>query len=116
MDLKNVTTTELLEELASRGGHPAALAQAAILCINKSRDYNQEGTEPINPHTVDRSEFFPFGTLSYAQMIVTKALRFQRLTMKKMSNMSINFEGLRDTALDIINYAGFYLAFLDKED
>lgn len=94
------STTDLLNELMSRGGLPAALAEAALLHIRKSDDYN---------HKDDISSYFPFGTLSYAQMMHTKALRFVSLAQKELDGEKPNYEGLRDTALDIINYAGFYI-------
>lgn len=106
--LAECSTVDLLEELEARGGHPGALAKAALLCIRKSQDYNH-GSKDQDPHRVDRTEYFPFGTVSYAQMIHTKALRFNSLTLKEMQGGESNFEGLLDTALDIINYAGFYV-------
>lgn len=104
----SIDTTDLLEELALRGGHPAALAKAALLCIEKSQDYNHG--QPLDPCAIDRSAYFPFGTVSYAQMLHTKSDRFVSLTKKVLEGGQPNFEGLRDTALDIINYAGFFLA------
>lgn len=107
--LAAVTTVDLLSELEKRGGHPGALASAALLCIKKSEDYNHGQSQ--NPHVVDRTAYFPFGALSYAQMIHTKAERFVSIAKKALETGSAaNFEGLGDTALDIINYAGFYLA------
>lgn len=105
--VRNATSIDLLEELKRRGGHPGALAEAALLCIRKSQDYNQ-GMGQDDPHTVDRSAYFPFGAVSYAQMLHTKSQRFNSLTKKIMDGGDANFEGLRDTALDIINYAGFF--------
>jgi hypothetical protein len=110
--LVNVPTAVLLKLLAQRGGHPGALAEAALLCIKKSQDYNQ-GMGQDDPHTVDRSGYFPFGAVSYAQMLHTKSQRFNSLVKK---SEAANFEGLRDTALDIINYAGFYIASLEKKE
>lgn len=112
--LAECSTIELLEELQSRGGHPGALAEAALLCIRKSQDYNQ-GAADLDPHKVDRIPYFPFGAVSYAQMIHTKAMRFNSLVLKEMRGQGSNFEGLRDTALDIINYAGFFVAQYPKE-
>lgn len=109
--LKDYESLELLEELALRGGHPGALAEAALLCAKKSADYNQ-GMGHLDIHKVDRSSYFPFGAVSYAQMLHTKSQRFNSLVIKKGD---ANFEGLRDTALDIINYAGFYIASLEKK-
>lgn len=96
-----LSTTDLLNELKSRGGLPAALAEAALLHIRKGEDYN---------HKASISAYFPFGTVSYAQMLHTKALRFVSLTQKELEGEKPNYEGLRDTALDIINYAGFYIS------
>lgn len=111
--LENVESTLLLEELARRGGHPGAVAEAVLLCAKKSADYNQGmGHEDI--HSVDRSSYFPFGAVSYAQMLHTKTQRFNSLVTKVLHGGEPNFEGLRDTALDIINYAGFFVAADDK--
>lgn len=110
--LREASTEHLLLVLAERGGHPGALAEAALLCIRKSQDYNQ-GMGCEDPHNVDRSSYFPFGAVSYAQMLHTKTQRFNSLVKK---SEAANFEGLRDTALDIINYAGFFVASQKKED
>lgn len=107
VNLKECSTVSLLEELKSRGGHPGALAEAALLTIKKSQDYHETSAE-TDLHKIDRSPYFPFGTMSYAQMIHTKAQRFNSLALKEMRGQGANFEGLRDTALDLINYAGFF--------
>jgi len=107
--LTTAPSTELLEELKRRGGHPGAVAEAVLLCVKKSADYNQ-GMGHLDVHNVDRTSYFPFGEVSYAQMLHTKAQRFNSLVQKHLSGEAPNFEGLRDTALDIINYAGFYVA------
>lgn len=113
-DLSAVPSVLMLEELKKRGGHPGALAEAALLCIKKSEDYNHGQAQ--DPHTVDRTGYFPLGTASYAQMLHTKSERFLSLTRKTMHGQIPNFEGLTDTALDIINYAGFYVgAERDKQ-
>lgn len=104
----------LLSELQMRGGHPGAVAEAVLLCLRKSQDYNQ-GMGHEDPHTVDRSAYFPFGAVSYAQMLHTKTQRFNSLVQKELKGETPNFEGLRDTALDIINYAGFFVASQNKE-
>lgn len=106
--LAKTSSVELLEELSRRGGHPGALADAALLCVRKSQDYNHG--QSVDPHQVDRTDYFPFGAVSYAQMIHTKAKRFNSLVQKELDGSTSNFEGLTDTALDIINYAGFYIA------
>ena len=105
MDLSTATSLEMLQELARRGGHPGAVAEAVLLCVRKSQDYNN-GADPADMHTIDRTGYFPFGAVSYAQMLYTKALRFNSLASQSAAP---NFEGLRDTALDLINYAGFFI-------
>lgn len=112
--LSECSTVELLEELHARGGHPGALAEAALLCVRKSQDYNQ-GSGDLDPHKVDRTPYFPFGPVSYAQMLHTKSMRFNSLVLKDMHGLGANFEGLRDTALDIINYAGFFASSHQKD-
>jgi len=104
---RSVGSKTLLEVLKLRGGHPGALAEAALLCAKKSEDYNH-GQSDI--HVIDRSSYFPFGAVSYAQMLHTKSARFVSLAKKQSSGGEPNFEGLRDTAIDIINYGGFYLS------
>ena len=110
--LADYSSISLLEELQRRGGHPGALATAALLCAKKSMDYNvgADGAYP-DIHTVDRTGYFPFGDVSYAQMLHTKSQRFNSLVMKQLtSGGDIQFESLEDTAVDLINYAGFYIA------
>ena len=107
-DLSEVNSKELLLELSRRGGHPGAVADAVLLCVKKSEDYNQ-GMGHLDIHNTDRSSYFPFGTVSYAQMLHTKAQRFNSLVSRELNGETSNFEGLADTALDIINYAGFFI-------
>lgn len=111
MSLKTVPTKELLLEIERRGGHPAALAKAALLSMKKAEDYsNGKGVDPAK---IDRGNYFPFGVLSYAQMIHIKAQRFVALAPKPEGGAV--YEGLRDTALDLINYAGFFLASQEEK-
>lgn len=109
--LDDVPSTALLEILYRRGGHPGAVAEAAILCAKKSQDYNVGKGADI--HKVDRSNYFPLGLTSYAQMIHTKSERLLSL-VRKGADGAI-FESARDTCLDLINYAGFAADYLQKE-
>lgn len=116
-EVELLSSKHLFEIISKRGGHPGALADAALLCITKSEDYNFSAVGKHNDiHNVDRSSYFPFGTISYAQMIHTKAERFTTLTKKRLTASSTNFEGLRDTALDLINYCGFFIAYEKNKD
>jgi hypothetical protein len=113
--LQSIDTETLFQELSKRGGHPAALARAALLLIKKSQDYNSEQSSK-KPEEIDRRNYFPLGEASYAQMIHTKSSRFVALTKKIMDKKEPNFEGLVDTALDLINYAAFYVADASIKD
>lgn len=110
MDLKDVTTKDLLTELCKRHGTFKAVAEAQLLVLRKSEDYN--GTEDPG---AERDAYFPFGPLSYAQMIHTKALRFVSLA-RNADARKPNFEGLQDTALDLINYAAFYIDWASRQE
>lgn len=113
--LEDVSSVDLLQELARRGGHPGVLAQAALIAAKKSSDYDKGADGYGDIHSVDRTPYFPFGAVSYAQMLHVKSVRFNSIVKKMLAGDEPNFEGLRDTALDIINYAGFYVAAEDKE-
>ena len=74
----------------------------------KAQDYNDG--------MITRADYFPFGQLSYTQMIHTKALRLVSLTQQGMANKTQpNFEGIHDTLMDIISYALFNLQSLRNE-
>lgn len=111
--LAEISTIDMLVEISKRGGHPGALAEAALLCTRKSADYNHG--KGVDIHRIDRSEYFPFGALSYAQMLHTKTTRFKALVKVELSGSVPNYEGLVDTALDLINYAAFYIASEDSK-
>lgn len=110
-DRDDFSSKWLLERLRDRGGHPGAVAEAVLLTVGKDDDYNQ-GRGAGNMHTVNRDPYFPFGLVSYAQMLHIKAERFISLARKGGKSQ---FEGALDTALDLINYAGFAADFLKRE-
>jgi len=76
---------------------------AITMVIKKGQDYNSGPT---------LEEYFPFGELSYTQMVYMKAMRLRSL----MQVPKPNFEGKKDTVLDLINYCVFYLDYLDKQE
>lgn len=71
-------------------------AACARLRREKEADYQ---------HKVARHFYFPFGMLSYAQMIWVKALRMVSLVEKQQ----VVNESVDDTLIDLINYASFAL-------
>lgn len=82
--------------------------ELAELRMKKGQDYNVGG--PTIP------AYFPFGHKSYAQMVHVKSLRIQSLLAVADVGRTPNFEGLRDTLMDILNYATFYIEALDRGD
>lgn len=103
-----LTTELLLAELASRRGPVGALAESAILQVRKSQDYNDNGV------TLD--DYFPFGQMSYAQMMHVKVMRLISLSRMQSAGQQPNFEGIVDTLKDIINYASFNVDWLKRKD
>jgi hypothetical protein len=76
------------------------------IAIKKSQDYNNGQDIPES-----RAIYFPFGLISYAQMIHTKS---QRLNSLAKQTKKPNNESIRDTLLDLINYACFAVEAIDK--
>lgn len=76
--------------------------EAKALVVKKHKDYQNNG--------VQLYEYFPFGHKSYAQMIHIKATRVRALAD---SHRPTN-ESVKDTILDLINYAVFYLSWLES--
>lgn len=76
------------------------------IAIKKSEDYNNGNGQPTS-----RAVYFPFGLLSYAQMLHTKS---QRLNSLAQQTKAPNNESVRDTLLDMINYASFAVEAIDK--
>lgn len=116
--LTTVPIEELLKALQRRGGTFKAVADAQLLVLKKSADYNQAGMAGQDAEAAaqaDRDVYFPFAGVSYAQMIHVKAQRLNSLVLKSMrGGGESNYEGIRDTLLDIINYASFWVERQDR--
>ena len=72
---------------------------AITLVLKKGEDYNTN---------VQLAEYFPFGGISYVQMINLKTTRLRSI----LGQREPNFDSLEDTVLDLINYCIFYLDFM----
>lgn len=118
--LSGVPVELLLKALQARGGTLKAVAEAQLLVLKKSADYNQSGMKSQDAEAAaqaDRDVYFPFLGVSYCQMIHVKAQRLISLVMKTMrGGGESNFEGIRDTLLDIINYASFWIERMDRAE
>lgn len=85
---------------------PDVFKEVTRIAIKKSQDYNNGADKPQS-----RANYFPFGLLSYAQMLHTKT---QRLNSLALQSKKPNSESIRDTLLDLINYASFAVEAIDK--
>jgi hypothetical protein len=83
---------------------PKPIEDALAVSRKKSADYNG---------IVGRASYFPFGMVSYAQMIHIKSTRLVNLVA---SEAAPNFESVRDTCIDLINYACFLAEAADEGD
>lgn len=97
------TAEALLEELRRQGGSLQALAEAGLVAVKKGEDYNAG---------FGRDDYFPLGLASYAQMLWVKALRVVSFAKQPRAP---NNEAVRDTLLDMINYASFAADWLGRQ-
>lgn len=105
--MASATVKDLLLELEERGGSFAVIAEASLLVLKKSEDYNKDSLDADGTDSSKRDVYFPFGTLSYVQMIHVKAQRMVSLSENLLAGKKVNFEGIDDSALDMINYCSF---------
>lgn len=78
-----------------------AIQRVVDLRVAKGNDYNAGPT---------LRDYFPYGHMSYAQMIHVKATRIQSLLM---SGNVPKFEGLADSLDDLMNYTIYYREAID---
>lgn len=82
--------------------------EIAELREKKGADYN---------HTsVNIRDYFPLGHASYFQMMHLKTKRAESLIEGLTAGDDPNFEGLRDTLLDALNYITFWVEAIDDGD
>lgn len=91
-------------ELWSVEHHAAVLEEVKQLFAKKNATYNGG---------VDLENYFPFGLKSYAHMLHIKS---QRIVSIAKTEEVPNFESVRDTAMDIINYAAFLIMWSDTNE
>ena len=110
LNLAAASLEDLLYELSLRtwDSPVGQLGIAGLLYLKKSADYNSDSKHYA------LSNYFPFGTASYAQMIHTKSMRILSVAEKELNQKTANFESLQDSALDMINYAMFLADHCDK--
>lgn len=82
------------------------LKRITELRAQKGNDYNTG---------VQLEDYFPLGHKSYFQMVFLKTKRIQSILEVMDQGKPLNFEGLEDTILDLLNYATFYAEFIEAE-
>jgi len=78
--------------------------------LNEIKELREKKAQDYNSGIM-LEEYFPFGQVSYTQMIHVKSLRLRSLTV---SGKEPNYEGIRDTLMDIVNYAIFNIEAIDN--
>ena len=83
------------------------LRECIDLQNNKAKDY-QNSTSSIK-----HADYYPHGLLTIHDIMHAKMLRMKSVmeAMQNDPNYSPNYESLTDSALDIINYASFFVAY-----
>jgi len=80
------------------------LKEAMELQKKKSKDYNNGPVKHI--------DYYPYGMMSISQMIIGKTLRLRSLVD---TGNTPEYESVRDTLIDLINYASFGVSFIDGD-
>jgi len=86
------------------------LAEARNIQIEKNQDYQNDVS------TVELADYFPRGVVSLADVLHVKTLRIRAvIDVAQATGEDPKFESLRDSLLDLINYASFTVAYLDGD-
>ena len=79
---------------------PETVQRIAKIATSKGGDYNNIAG--------GRDAYFPFGHMSYAQVLHMKVARIQSLINSQAVGKTPNHEGLADSIDDLLNYGVFY--------
>jgi hypothetical protein len=85
------------------------LEACAALQRSKGRDYQSAAS------TVRQADYYPHGCQSIYDTMHTKMLRIKSVmdAMEGKPDHCVNYESVRDSALDLINYASFFVSYMD---
>lgn len=87
----------------------SVLEECVQLQTKKSADYQ-------NPNsTVEQADYYPRGVWSLYDIMHTKMTRIKSLLEAVEAGHTPNFEGLDDSARDLINYSSFFVSWLDGQ-
>lgn len=82
------------------------LHECIDLQLKKSDDYQNEAS------AVKQADYYPRGVETIHDIMHGKMLRMVSLMEKSKAGRTPNFEGLEDSAKDLINYASFFVAYV----
>lgn len=85
------------------------LSEAIELQIKKSQDYQN----PLS--SVTQVDYYPRGVWSILDIINAKYLRMVSVLETMENGGKVNFESVEDSAVDLINYASFVVAYMRGE-
>jgi len=85
------------------------LLEAAELQERKGQDYN--GTQT----SVKQADYYPRGVWSILDIVNAKYLRMVSVLEQMEQGGTANFESVEDSAIDMINYASFLVAYMRGE-
>ena len=100
--MKDQKLENCIHYLKELGGYYSTLGNAVEIYTKKSEDYNNESAV---------EEYFPFGNISYLQLIHMKYLRIMSVAK---SHSKPNFESLEDSLLDMINYCSVFVSYIQN--
>ena len=85
------------------------LQECAELQLKKSQDYQNEAS------SVMQADYYPSGIKTIYEIMHAKMLRMRSLMEKSEAAASpgASFESLEDSARDLINYASFFVSYME---
>lgn len=98
-----------MEQNKSERGSVKVLKEAVDLQNRKSQDYQN----PLS--RVRQSDHYPRGVYTILDTINGKMLRMYSVLETMEAGGKVNFESVEDSAIDMINYASFLVAYMRGE-
>lgn len=86
-----------------------------INVLEKAKDIQiKKGNDYQNPNSIVRqADYYPRGCSTILDIMQGKVLRMRSvLEAMESKNYKPNFESLEDSAIDLINYASFFVAYI----
>jgi hypothetical protein len=82
------------------------LLEAADIQEKKGQDYNNAVS------SVQQADYYPRGVTSILDIVNAKYLRMVSVLETMQAGGNVNFESVEDSAIDMINYASFIVAYM----